>query len=152
MGFSRQEYWSGFPFPSPGDLPDPVIKPKSPVLQVDSLPVSHKGSPLYIVTFSLFLNHLMSQGDFRSVNSEEWDSASWGHSRNPEWEQLYNCKPGAYSFHEVPNSSHPWRLKTLRKHKWEEITLIISLIRAQSQVTKNARESGKCSLVLSSGK
>ena len=38
MEFSRQEYWSGLPFPSPGDLPDPGIKPKSPALQADSLP------------------------------------------------------------------------------------------------------------------
>ena len=38
MGFHRQEYWSGLPFPSPGDLPDPGIKPESPVLQADSLP------------------------------------------------------------------------------------------------------------------
>ena len=38
MGFSRQEYWSGLPFPSPGDLPDPGIKPRSPALQTDALP------------------------------------------------------------------------------------------------------------------
>ena len=38
MGFSRQEYWSGLPFPSPGDLPDPGIKPRSPALQADTLP------------------------------------------------------------------------------------------------------------------
>ena len=38
MGFSRQEYRSGLPSPSPGDLPNPGIKPRSPVLQVDSLP------------------------------------------------------------------------------------------------------------------
>ena len=38
MGFSRQEYWSGLPFPSPGDLPDPGIKPISPALQADALP------------------------------------------------------------------------------------------------------------------
>ena len=38
MGFSRQEYWSGLPFPSPGDLPDPGIEPGSPSLQADSLP------------------------------------------------------------------------------------------------------------------
>ena len=38
MGFSRQEYWSGLPFPSPGDLPDPGIKPRSPALQADDLP------------------------------------------------------------------------------------------------------------------
>jgi len=36
--FSSQEYWSGLPFPSPGDLPDPGIKPRSPALQADSLP------------------------------------------------------------------------------------------------------------------
>ena len=38
MGFSRQEYWSGLPFPSPGDLSDPGIEPRSPALQADSLP------------------------------------------------------------------------------------------------------------------
>ena len=38
MGFSRQEYWSGLPFPSPGDLPHPGIEPRSPVLQADTLP------------------------------------------------------------------------------------------------------------------
>ena len=37
MGFSRQEYWSGLPFPSPGDLPDPETEPGSPALQADSL-------------------------------------------------------------------------------------------------------------------
>ena len=43
-GFSRQEYCSGLPFPSPGDLPDPGIEPVSLVVQVDSLPLSHLGS------------------------------------------------------------------------------------------------------------
>ena len=38
VGFSRQEYWSGLPFPSQGDLPDPGIEPTSPALQADSLP------------------------------------------------------------------------------------------------------------------
>ena len=37
MGFPRHEYWSGLPFPSPGDLPDPGIEPKSPTLQADAL-------------------------------------------------------------------------------------------------------------------
>ena len=44
MGFSRQEYWSGLPFPSPGDHPSPGIKPMSPAWQADSLPLSHLGS------------------------------------------------------------------------------------------------------------
>ena len=38
MGFSRQKHWSGLPFPSPGDLPDPGIEPRSLALQADSLP------------------------------------------------------------------------------------------------------------------
>ena len=37
MGFSRQEYWSGLPFPSPGDLPDPGIEPGFPTLEADAL-------------------------------------------------------------------------------------------------------------------
>ena len=46
MEFSRQEYWSGLPFPSPGDLPDPGIEPSSPALWADSLyRLLHKGSP-----------------------------------------------------------------------------------------------------------
>ena len=45
MGFSRQEYWSGLPFPSPENLPNPGIKPASPALQADYLLLSNQGSP-----------------------------------------------------------------------------------------------------------
>ena len=45
--FPRQEYWSGLPFPSPGDLPDPVIEPMSPALQADALPSEHLGKPVF---------------------------------------------------------------------------------------------------------
>ena len=48
MGFSRQEYWSGLPFPSPGDLPDPGIKPRSPALQADALTSEPPGKPLWL--------------------------------------------------------------------------------------------------------
>ena len=44
-GFFRQEYWSGLPFPSPGDLPNPGIEPRSPTLRVDSLPSEPLGKP-----------------------------------------------------------------------------------------------------------
>ena len=47
MEFSRQEYWSGLPFPSPRDLPDPVIELRSPALQVDSLPFEPRGKEYY---------------------------------------------------------------------------------------------------------
>ena len=53
MGFSRQEYWSGLPFPSPGDLPDPGIKPRSPALQADALTSEPPGNPKPVVKYML---------------------------------------------------------------------------------------------------
>ena len=50
MGFSRQEYWSGLSFPSPGGFPNPGIELESPALQVDSLPLSHRGRPTFRFT------------------------------------------------------------------------------------------------------
>ena len=47
MGFSRQEYWSGLPFPSPEDLPDPGIKSGSPALKADALPFEPPGKSIY---------------------------------------------------------------------------------------------------------
>ena len=52
MGFSRQDYWSGLPFPSPGDLPNPGIEPRSCALQADSLPSEPPGKLLYVVLIS----------------------------------------------------------------------------------------------------
>ena len=46
LGFSRQESWTGLPFPSPGDLPNPRIEPRCPALQADSLPTELQGKPL----------------------------------------------------------------------------------------------------------
>ena len=73
MRFSRQEYWSGLPFPSPGDLPDPGIKPGSPALESDALTSEPPGcfqsmfkkNPWKITFFSLvsllllFFSHLV---------------------------------------------------------------------------------------------
>ena len=53
MGFSRQEYRSGLPFPSPGDLPDPGIEPGSPTLQADALPSEPPGKPKNVSTYPL---------------------------------------------------------------------------------------------------
>ena len=49
MESSRQEYRSGLPFPTPGDLPNPGIKPTSPALQADSSPLSHQGSHMSVL-------------------------------------------------------------------------------------------------------
>ena len=50
MEFSRQEYWNGLPFPTPGDLPDPEIEPGSPALQVDPLLSEPPGKPTFSST------------------------------------------------------------------------------------------------------
>ena len=65
LGFSRQEDWSALPFPSPGDLPNPGIKPRYPALQADSLPLSPLGHPPsgQMTTNSRNPSILCSQGD-----------------------------------------------------------------------------------------
>ena len=50
MGFPRQEYWSGLPFPSPEDLPDPWIEPVSPTLEGRFFIIESPGKPIYITT------------------------------------------------------------------------------------------------------
>ena len=91
--FSRQEYYSGLPFPSPGDLPDPGIKSRCPALQADSLLLSHQGSPLrYLVFFNsqspfdiqttcpLLQTYIQPpQSSFLRVT---WDTLSWDWSPN----------------------------------------------------------------------
>ena len=57
MGFSRQEYWSGLPSPSPGALPDPRIEPESPALQVDSLLLSHQLT-LNLTLLNTYFRHI----------------------------------------------------------------------------------------------
>ena len=57
LGFSRQEYWSGLPFPSPGDLSDPGIKPRSPALQADALTSEPPGKP-YKLLYLLYMKKL----------------------------------------------------------------------------------------------
>ena len=54
MAFSRQEYWSGLPFPSPGDLSDPGIEPGSPTLKTDYLQSEPPGKP--VIYFRAHLN------------------------------------------------------------------------------------------------
>ena len=65
MGFSRQEYWSGLPFPSPGDLPNPGIKTRSPALPVDALPSETQGKSPSRSLISAFYNMLFFFGGKR---------------------------------------------------------------------------------------
>ena len=62
MGFLKQVYWSGFPVPAPGDLPDPGIEPASPVspaLQADPFPLSHRESLCMCVCLCVCINLLL---------------------------------------------------------------------------------------------
>ena len=77
MGFSRQEYWSGLPFPSPGDLPNPGFESRSPALQADTLSSEPNAQPpswvsLPTVTAQLFLH---------SVCRPHW--VPWNHTSIP---------------------------------------------------------------------
>ena len=69
MGFPRPKYWTGLSFPPPGDLSDPGIKPMSPALQVNSLPIEPPGSPFfhnesYIFTRKIDISFLLGQMPF----------------------------------------------------------------------------------------
>ena len=64
MELSRPEYWSGYPFPSPGDLPNPEIEPRYPALQSDSLPAEPQGKPKNtgVGSLSLLQRIFLTQG------------------------------------------------------------------------------------------
>ena len=66
IGLSRQEYLDEWLLPSPGTLPEPGIKPRSPALQADSLPLSHQGSPYYMLR-AFYRKHQYPQLDSSSI-------------------------------------------------------------------------------------
>ena len=86
MGFFRQDYWSGLPFPSPGNLPDPGIQPGSPALQADSLLTEPPGKPL------LLLSHFSHVQFFETVARQA--PLSMGFSRQECWSGLPFPSPG----------------------------------------------------------
>ena len=66
MGFFRQEYWSGLPFPSPGDLPDPGIEPGSPALQADALRSKPPGKPKMLYVTGVYSSDICTSPDYIS--------------------------------------------------------------------------------------
>ena len=78
MGFSRQEYWSGLPFTSPGDLPDLGTEPRSPALQADSLPSELPGKP-YCIYKNTSLYHISLSRDRYRLNNAQ---VNLTHSQN----------------------------------------------------------------------
>ena len=82
MEFSRPDYWSGWPFPSPGDLPNPGIEPRSSALQVDSLPAEPQGKPNSKKIKSSFCIDILF---FSENKAEIKDCMSPCHKVTPAW-------------------------------------------------------------------
>ena len=102
MEFSRQEYWSGLPFPSPEDLPDPGIEPAtptSPALQADSSPTSHQGNALDLLDY---------QND---------------HTVQPSEVRLWARCCESLKEHSLMEQSHRWILGTLGSTQRPLVTL-----------------------------
>ena len=102
MEFSRQEYQSGFPFPSPGDLPNPGTEPRFPAFQADSLPSEPPGKPKgYLNTISTWRS---------LVGCHLWGPHRVGH----DWSDL--AAAAAAAAHELPQcSSHAISLSQGKK-------------------------------------
>ena len=88
MGFSRQEYWSGLPFPSPGHLPDPGIEPGSPTLQANALTSEPPGKPIPL--------------DHPSAPA----LSTLSHASNLDWQFISHMIMYMFQCHS-PKSSHP---------------------------------------------
>ena len=115
MGFFRQEYWSGLPFPSPGDLPNPGIKPRSPTLRTNALPSEPPGKPwdmLHLVKKEAHLTCLpVSHPSPFSLSLKQAICHSFG---NENAETVYNeslslqALSSMYLFSEEHSFSKPW--------------------------------------------
>ena len=124
-GFPRQEYWSGLPFLFPGNVPDPGIKPASPALQVDYLPLGPLGSPQITNRnirnsqwgrFCPLLGHLMAcENIFVVINYDVgfWHLAGRGQGL-PRWcrgkESACQCRRRGFD---------PWLRKIPWRRKWQ---------------------------------
>ena len=102
MGFSRQGYWSGLPFPSPGDLPDPGIRPGSPALQADSIATEPPWNPHYIIYEGYWRRKWQPTPVFLPGESQGRGSlvgcSLWGRTESDTTEVTYQLpKPSKYS-------------------------------------------------------
>ena len=96
LGVSRQEYWSGFPCPPPGDLPDPGIEstsPAAPTLQADFLPLSHLGSPcMYHALDKMLTEYMINDYKTKEYRASLQDNFLLGVYQRiwlPSWTLIY---------------------------------------------------------------
>ena len=104
--FSRPEYWSGWLFPSPGDLPNPGIKPSSPMLQMDSLPSEPPGKPKNsgVGSLSLLQRIVPTQESNQSLLHCRWIRYHLSYQRSPtSWRYRIKSLSLAYLFYHLDN-------------------------------------------------
>ena len=89
MGFSRQEYWSGVPFPSLGDLPDSGIESRSPSLQAAALPSKQPGKPLSKV--NVLINETLENSSILFCEDTVKESHLWTRKRALTKNQMCQC-------------------------------------------------------------
>ena len=99
MRFSRQECWSGLPFPSPGDLPDPGIEPGSPALESDALTYDPPGKPKSTIQFSSVTQACLTLCDPMTRSTPGLPV----HHQLPEFTQTH-----IHRVHDAIQPSHPW--------------------------------------------
>ena len=90
MEFSRPEYWSGEPFPSPGDLPNPGIEPRSPTLQADSSPAEPQGKSknTRVGSLSLLQQVFLTQESNQGLLHYRWILYKLSYEGSPETTQM----------------------------------------------------------------
>ena len=107
MGFSRQEYWSGLPCPSPGDLPNPGVEPRSPALQADCLPTEPPGKPLICMKWDNWIRGREIYGKMLlSVGFK--DEAMAPHCSTLAWKIPWMEKPGGLKSMGSQRVGHDW--------------------------------------------
>ena len=94
MGFSRQEYWSGLTFPSPGDLPDPGIESRSPTLPADALTSEPPEKPQSPKNSHQIKHNLQLPGCDYFLNGQFWQPTKGSRMDSYPWPELYeNLEP-----------------------------------------------------------
>ena len=118
-GFSRQEYWSGLPCPPPGDFSNPGIEPVSPALQVDSLPLSHRGSPSVNITVIYFHANTKPVKQVTLQTWIQWWAQKEGELRSQCWAGGQASEPalqGPQSLPGCPIIHKPWTFGALQDY------------------------------------
>ena len=95
--FSSQAYWSGLPFPSPGDLPDPGINPRSPALQADTLTSEPPGKPMGTQIITIYRELSINEKSWKTSRKDFLQLKRQGSSQSETW----------YSQDQYPQVDHP---------------------------------------------